>query len=145
MNSLSKLKPRQQAWLDFYLTTAKLNATEAAKLAGYQHPSVDGPRLRKQLKQVIEQEALRREENLVVQAREVMILLSELARDKSHKDQLRAIEALAKIHGLMDSKLTVELDHKKLVRELELVLRNLAPMLDIQPTPSLLLPASTED
>lgn len=140
---LKKLKPRQRAWLEHYLDGK--NATEAARLAGYEAPNTDGPRLKRNLKQVIEQVILTREAAKIVQAREVMVLLSELARDKKHKDQLQAIKLLAEIHGLLDKRITIIEDRVNLVRELEKVLRNLAPVLDISPTSPMALSGSTAE
>lgn len=49
------LTRRERLWLEFYLQT--MNATEAARLAGYKHPNTQGPRLsqHRKMKDAIEE------------------------------------------------------------------------------------------
>ena len=50
-----KLSKKQQAWLDFYCSVSKMNATDAARRAGYKDPYKSGFENSKKLQQQISQ------------------------------------------------------------------------------------------
>jgi len=60
-----------------------------------------------------------------MEADEVPNHLSEIARDFDHKDRVRALELLAKAHGMLSERLNINLDRKKLVQDLNDVLDQL--------------------
>lgn len=127
-----RLTPKKRAWLSYYLGQAAFNATEAARLAGYPSARVEGSRLAKEFKQEIEAHLLKLEEAQIAGPREVLQILTGIARDREHKDCKAAADTLAKIHGLMQDKVSVSLDRKALMRDLEAVLAALQPILEQQ-------------
>ncbi len=54
-----------------------------------------------------------------VSAKETLELLASVARNPSHKDHLRALEIMLKVHGLLSDKLQVTVDRKQLLSELD--------------------------
>lgn len=111
---------KQLLWIELYFGAAQMNATEAARLAKYKFPAVDGPRLKRQFEGVLsiifnEQSALRRAE-----AEEVIEGISDIARQgQSESNRLKAWELLAKIHGLFNDKLSISVDRRTLVKQIE--------------------------
>jgi phage terminase small subunit len=69
---------RQRLFVEFYLGAAKLNATKAARLAGYSCPAVAGCRLRKEPE--VAARIKERVEGACMTANEALYLLSEHAR-----------------------------------------------------------------
>lgn len=124
-----KLNPvtgRRKLFIEAFLGPAAQNPAEAAKIAGYKaHISV-GYRLRKSLAPHIEQLAREQHEAKVMSAKGVMEGLTEIAKKKDHKDRTRALELLAKIHGLLTDKIDLTVDRKKLASELKEALGQLS-------------------
>lgn len=125
--------------MDKYVGEACYNATKAAELAGFKHPRVTGSKFKRLLRQVIEERGLVVKEQASMSAVEVIEGLTEIARDKSHKDRKAALDTLAKVHGLLTDKLDLKLDRKQLATELEGVVGR---MLELAPTVKL-LPSTT--
>lgn len=117
--AMKRLNSRRQRWLEAYFGEAHCNATEAARIAGYNHPLTIGPRLRRLMRTEIEVKELELRDASKMTAVEVIEGLSEIARDKAHKDRKAALDTLAKIHGLLTDKLDLNLDRKRLVTDLE--------------------------
>jgi hypothetical protein len=79
---VAKLTPKQQLWLHYYLTEANLNATEAARLAGY---SDEGNAARVQGSRMLAHPAVGEAVREAVEARamppeEIVARLSDMAR-----------------------------------------------------------------
>jgi hypothetical protein len=67
---------------------------------------------------------------------EVVEVLTEIAKDKGHKDRVRATELLGKIHGLFNEKITVRLDRTELTRSIDGVLTLIGQAAPNAPTPT---------
>lgn len=106
--------PKRKLFVQYYLGEANRNATRAAELAGFGSPRVVGSQIRRQLKDVIEAEELKLAEASKMSAVETIEILTEIARDPTHKDRVRCCEIMAKIHGLLNEKLNITLDRKGL-------------------------------
>lgn len=113
---------KQELWLEYYLGECELNATEAARKVGYKHPRVDGPRLAKVLADVIDSKIEERKSKARMGAEEAMALLADIARNKSHRQQIKALELHLKIHGLLSEEVHVHTDKQKILSELDEVL-----------------------
>lgn len=114
-----KITPKRQAWLDAYFGAAMFDATQAARIAGFSNPMVEGWRLKKRLADEIE---LREAELAAVSQmspKEVMERLTTVAREIKHKDHVKALELIAKIHGQLSEKIVVNTDKKSLMSELD--------------------------
>ena len=61
-----------------------------------------------------------------ISAEEVQIRLAALARDPLHKDSFRALELMAKIHGLMSDKVDITLTRKDLQTDVGAAIGQLA-------------------
>jgi hypothetical protein len=107
------------AWLDAYMGGAQRDAVEAAKAAGYKRPGSDGPAVERRLQALIELRDAELRATAEVQPREVVVRLSVVARDAEHKDHVRALELLARIHGMVSEKFNVKVDKATLLRELD--------------------------
>jgi phage terminase small subunit len=105
---------RRRRFVDLYLTTADGNATQAAREAGFSAPSALGSRLVRQLREVIAAREVVLRDKALISAGEVQEKLSQLARDPDHKDHFRALELMAKIHGLLSEKLDITVSRKQL-------------------------------
>ncbi len=122
----SKLTLKQQLFVESYLGAAKGNATEAARMAGYKQPQMQGPRLMQ--KDEIASRVRARVEQAAMSADEVLKELSEIGRAEwKHflqvmtnrngetidakivlKDKVTALELLGKYHKLFTDKQEVE-------------------------------------
>lgn len=105
-------------------------------------------RLFRRLRETIEKELLTLRDKLIMSPDEVMTGITEVARDKHSKDRLNALITLAKIHGLLSEKVTLNLDPKQLKSDLLSALQSLAdqyrqPILPVPPpAPVILLDSS---
>lgn len=124
----SKLKPKARKFIDCYLTSAAWNATEAARQAGYKSPESLGPRLSKKYRSIIETQADLLQQSSLVSPKKVMEGLSEIALDKGNRasDRTKAYEILARIHGMLSEKMTVDIESSSLRRELGGLAQSLA-------------------
>lgn len=112
------LTPKRKKFLDYYFGEANRVATRAAKLAGYRCEGTAGSRTKRLLAKEIAARELELAESSRMSADEVLVSLTEIARDANHKDRCRALELMAKIHGLMAEKLNITLDRKGMQQEL---------------------------
>jgi hypothetical protein len=123
---------KQQLFVEAYLGRAAGNATEAARIAGYRggeatlaqvgHENLRKPEIRAAVEARVQQSAMETDE--------VLKELSKIARmdasgSSALSSKVRALEILAKIHGMMSDKLSVNLDRATLNRELDAVLEQL--------------------
>lgn len=94
----AQLNPRQRAFVDHLIRTG--NQSEAARAAGYRGDAkVIGSRLltNVNVKAAVESRQAVVENKRIADATEVQELLSDIARDETHKDRLGALNTLAKI------------------------------------------------
>jgi hypothetical protein len=113
-------------WLEAYFGKAMFNATEAARMAGFKDAEYSGGRMLHKYAEQVEQRTEELKESLTMSPDECQQRLAELARDKDHKDHFRALETIARIHGIMNDKLAISLDRKTLMRQLDEVLGAIA-------------------
>lgn len=109
-----KISDRVRRFVDAYVGPAKWNATEAAKMVGYSHPSTQGPATARKYRELIDWWVLEHKGLLVVGPVECMEILASIARNPKHKDQLRAVELAMKAHGLLSEKLLISTDRRVL-------------------------------
>lgn len=144
LSKLVRVTPRAKAFIDAYLGPARLNAAEAARMAGYSHPSSQGASVRKRLAHIIDAEELKLAAKTKLSVAEAESILCEIARDQHHKDRLKAVELVLKVHGQLADKLNITLDKNQLVKELELALASLARQ-EIKSLPMLPIPTQASD
>jgi hypothetical protein len=96
----------QRRWLLHYFTDARRSGYRADELAGYKANSNNTNRLR----EVIERIELSLRDVDLARPREVIAGLTEIARNpnSADRDRLKAWEVLAKIHGMLSEKLTLD-------------------------------------
>lgn len=122
---MRKLTPKRQRFVELYIGECGYNATRAAEMAGFGSPRAAGSRLCKELAYLIDEHKLRQASYSQMAAKEVIEKLTDVARDSEHKDHVRALELLAKIHGLMSEKIDLKVDRKALLNELDSSLHTL--------------------
>jgi hypothetical protein len=110
---------RLRAFWVAYGGEARRNATAAARIAGYKHPNVMGPRLKQKYPKVLSVVDKLFLESVGVKPDELVSHLAEIIRDPEHKDRMRAIEVNAKMHGMLSEKLAIELDRNSLMRQID--------------------------
>jgi phosphoenolpyruvate-protein kinase (PTS system EI component) len=64
-------------------------------------------------------------DTLRMEAEEVVSLLTDIGRDKQHKDQMAALDKLARIHGLYNDKIAIETDRRALLDAIEQEIKRL--------------------
>lgn len=108
-------------------------------MAGYKAPEIYGYVLRKKYQDHINKLLVEHEVLSQMQAKEVVERLTHLARSDKSTDQnkLRALELLAKIHGLTSEKLAVTIDRKELLEDVK---KQLATLSNVVPPNSLDIP-----
>lgn len=121
----AELTGRRKRFIDAYLGEASRNATEAARIAGYGTPESQGSSLKKRLKLFIKE----REQEISIASqlsqKETLEIISEIARDKGHKDRLKAAELMAKIHGVLSEKVTLEVNRSQIQEQLSMLRQRL--------------------
>ena len=98
-----------------------LDEVEAARRSKWAKPEKDGPRLLRliQVQEAIEEQG--KDLNLMsaVGPEEVRRRLSVLARDDAHPSHFKALDSLARIHGLYVDKLTVEVSRAEITAKID--------------------------
>jgi hypothetical protein len=116
---------------------AALNASEAARLAGYRNPSKVGPQMLRRYPEAFAAVEATFKEQLKASADEVLERLAALARTPNHKDHYKSLELLAKIHGLLsDNGVVINIDRRDMAGELREAMRSLARGWDLLPEAS---------
>ncbi len=114
---------RRLVWLDYYFGPANLNGTEAARLAKFKNPERVSSLLSRELAPVIDAMLLERSELLRLDNNKILEGIGDIAKHgESETNRLKAFELLAKIHGMMNDKLSINLDRRSLLKQLELLL-----------------------
>jgi hypothetical protein len=111
-------KKLRKFW-EVYGGEAGMNATEAARIAGYGTPNQLGSRITQTFPVMVEEARVRLQASLSMGAREVDERLAAIARDPEHKDQFKALEALARIHGRFNDKLSMSIDRATLNKQID--------------------------
>jgi hypothetical protein len=134
-----RITPRAKRFIAAYFGPANRVATEAAAIAGYASPGVRGSQLKRSLAEVIEAVELSLLEARTLSAERTMEGITEIAlHGKQESNRLKALELMAKIHGLLSEKVNVQLSRTDLLTQLDTQLLRLQPKLpaaiDIEPT-----------
>lgn len=100
-----------------------MNLTEAARLAGYSSPAVQGWNLRRKWPEEfarVEEEFRRK---LAISDEELDEIISSLARNPKHKDHFKAVELVCRLKGKLSDKVHVTLDRTALNTQLDDMLK----------------------
>lgn len=119
-----RLSKKQQTWLDYYCSVSKMNATDAARRAGYKDPYKSGfensKKLQKQISQRLQE--LKEKSGASIMAQQEVaerlsrfadgsLMVKQLANNSklveapvAPKDQLKALELLGKSYGMFVDK-----------------------------------------
>jgi len=121
-----RLTPKRRQFLTLYFGEARQNPTEACKLMGIPRADVAGSHYKVALAKVIEELQLKSLEVGLLSAQEAMRQISWLAlHASSESNQLRALELVIKVHGLLTDKVSLTLDRKQLEQDMANVMANL--------------------
>jgi phage terminase small subunit len=101
-----RLPEKRRRFIEAYLGEAKGNATEAARIAGYGSPAVEGCRLLKNAQVQAELEKRVSEDPAVKSREEILRWWSDMmdAGGVEPRDRIKASELLAKAHGMFVQK-----------------------------------------
>lgn len=114
------------AMLAAYKGEARLNATEAARLAGYSFPEVVGSRVRRRYKELFDEAEAEIRDNLIMKGEELDQRITSLARNTAHRDHYKALELLARMHGKLSDKVNVTIERPALNAQLDELIRQMA-------------------
>lgn len=109
-----KVSSKWRAFVAAFEGEAKLDGVEACRIAGYSNPRRAWWQLRQRRRLDLEEIEKRFRERLTMDWPEVESGIAAVARNESHKDRLKALELLAKIHGKLDPKLSIQFDRTTL-------------------------------
>jgi hypothetical protein len=147
-----RLTAKTKAFFAAYEGVAKLNAMEAARIAygggrlgNLGNPGVIAQSLRRTWPELFEQAEERYRNRFKLTDEELDAGISEIAKDSNHKDRLRALELIARMKGLLDNKVKVEIERKVLVKEIESVFTVIPTLLQVPAEPVKQLPAATDE
>jgi hypothetical protein len=124
-----RLTPRKRAFITAYLGPANRVPMEAARIAGYRNPGSLGQALFRSLEELIKEEELRAAHHASMTSTEAIELLSKHAREAPYPHNLKALELIVKIHGLLSDKLDVAIDKPALMRQLEAEVETLTSLI----------------
>ncbi len=110
------LTPLERQWLRHFRGVADGDPVRAAELAGAENPEVDGPLLRESLQDVLGGTG---DEWRTANPIETLERLTLIVRDGRHPQQLKAIELMLKVHGMLSDKLDVTVQRADLLKQVE--------------------------
>lgn len=117
-----KLTNKQQAFIDYYLGESRMNATDAARRAGYKQPGVQGAQNLIKLSGPIKEATEARHEKAVAKQDEILELFTSIARAEETetvvtskgaivddvpaqiKDRIKAAELLGRAYAMFTDK-----------------------------------------
>ncbi len=120
--AIARMRPRHRAWFDHFIANPARDATAAAVHAGLgktrSAQSTLGARLKRRYRHLLEAYDNRMAAASVMSPREVQERLAELARGSIGRpaDRIKAYEIIARIHGMLSDKLSVDVDSSDLRR-----------------------------
>lgn len=94
-----RIGPQVKVFLDILYTKHSGAASAAALEAGYESPMLTGRRLRRKYSDLCEAARLAWIEKTHVSYEEALKLLGEVARNKEHREQVRAITTILELQG----------------------------------------------
>lgn len=136
----NRLTNKQKAFIDAYCGQAKMNATEAARMAGYKHPHVQGAQNLSKLSNYISERVKslqKKSQNTIADQQEIMEYFTALGRGEIKEkllandgsvvevlvraqDRTKGYENLAKAYGIFNNTSLAKLQQRKLKAETEL-------------------------
>jgi hypothetical protein len=141
-----KKTPRLRRFFAFYGGESALDGTDAARRAGYAWPEKAVARLRETWPEEFERVEDGFRDRLKVGWDEAQEIVAAIARDPKHKDRIKAVELIAKLHGKLDPKIHVAVDRTTVEQHLQDLLQQMARnKLAAEDTLPLLPPATTTD
>jgi hypothetical protein len=131
----TRITPRAAKFFEVLFPLAYGNATEAARLAGFSKPESMGTEVKRRYPEAYSKAKQRAQEELQISVDEAMQRLGDLVRDREHKDHYKALETALRIHGMLDTKVSVILDKSEMLQSYEHK-RLDAPVLDVEILPA---------
>lgn len=112
-----KLTAKQSTFIDAYLGEAKMNAAQAARIAGYKHPETQGAENLRKLRPWIDKVMNERHSNAIATQKEIQQFFTAVVRGEvkeevvsnngkvlevpaSTKDRLKAAECMGRAYGM---------------------------------------------
>lgn len=112
-----KLTAKQSTFIDAYLGEAKMNAAQAARIAGYKHPETQGAENLRKLRPYIDEVMNKRHSNAIATQKEIQQFFTAVVRGEvkeevvsnngkvlevpaSTKDRLKAAECMGRAYGM---------------------------------------------
>ena len=112
-----KLTAKQSTFIDAYLGEAKMNAAQAARIAGYKHPETQGAENLRKLRPYIDEVMNKRHSNAIATQEEIQKFFTAVVRGEvkeevvssngkvlevpaSTKDRLKAAECMGRAYGM---------------------------------------------
>lgn len=117
-----KIGPKVRAFFEAYRGAAKMNALEAARMAGYTAPGAASMAIKRHFPEKIAQLEREYRESFKLSDEELDGILTTIAKNPEHKDQLKAVELISRMKGRLNDKITVNIDRKTAQKELDEVL-----------------------
>ncbi len=116
-----KLTDKQQAFINYYLGESKMNATDAARRAGYKQPKVQGAQNLSKLNQEIAERMGQMKKDSIATQEELLQFMTAVTRGEeteklvtnagkvvevpvSMKDRIKTAELLSKSYGMFTDK-----------------------------------------
>lgn len=117
MTEKKKLTAKQSTFIDAYLGEAKMNAAQAARIAGYKHPETQGAENLRKLRPYIDEVMNKRHSNAIATQEEIQKFFTSVLRGEvkeevvsnsgkilevpaSTKDRLKAAECMGRAYGM---------------------------------------------
>lgn len=117
MTEKKKLTAKQSAFIDAYLGEAKMNAAQAARIAGYKHPETQGAENLRKLRPYIDKVMGERHTEAIATQKEIQEFFTSVVRGEvkeevvsnsgkvlevpaSTKDRLKAAECMGRAYGM---------------------------------------------
>lgn len=132
---MSKLTDKQKRFIEAYIGEAKMNATQAAKIAGYKKPHVQGAQNLSKLSVYIQKATEERSSKAIMKQDEILAFFSSVARGEekekvmasngkveelpvSVKDRLKAAELMGKAYAMFTEKRDVKVELPTLIDDI---------------------------
>ena len=117
MTEKKKLTAKQSTFIDAYLGEAKMNAAQAARIAGYKHPETQGAENLRKLRPYIDEVMNKRHTDAIATQEEIQQFFTAVVRGEvkeevvsnngkvlevpaSTKDRLKAAECMGRAYGM---------------------------------------------
>lgn len=114
-----RMTGKVKALLAAYVGEARLNLTEAGRLAGYSKPAQQARQIRAKWPEEFERAEAEFRQRLEITDQELNEIISSLARNPKHKDHFKAVELLCRLKGKLSEKVHVTLDRNTLNSQLD--------------------------